>query len=553
MKISSKSILTPGQTTLSTSLSRRHRTSASVNGGASPRVFSTTVKKRGTFQNPEPSSPKVTCIGQVRVRTKKKNAKKLKTLSRKHSAESADDVSFRKFDHTLDGFPSKRHKHKESLNLGSKGAQNDHQDQECSQVQRKWVHFPVTVCDALRAFGSEFSCLFPCRRGEKTTVAQWLVAVQDGGKDIELVVGDEEQDDDGDSVGKRRHVFDDLQIVGDRIEGYKDAARVSVCVPPKNALLLMRWRSDAIKVEGISRSWEPNVEKTDEEDELFDNEDKIKEDLEENLQVGQKKVMILDHDQDQEIVNVQQDESNKDHEHVNVQQDEGTEDQEHDHVQQDEVGQDQEVDNVQQNEVGPDQEHENLKEYQVGQCQEEESFNLLSLFGEIVNQEDKIQEHDVEEHNNGVLERESEVKEDRESEKVLPDCLLMMMYEPKLSMEVSKETWVCQKDFIQRQSSRRKPPQPPPPITSNGGLPTVLLQPGRSSCSLPVAASMALVLEQKLANAVGYEPFVLTRCKSEPMKSAAAKLLPESCVLENRKLEGLSRGTFGVGTAGLGF
>ncbi|KAJ0866881.1 hypothetical protein HanRHA438_Chr12g0556801 [Helianthus annuus] len=379
MKISSKSILTPGQTTLSTSLSRRLRTGASVNGGASPRVFTTTVKKRGTFQNPEPSSPKVTCIGQVRVRTK------------------------------------------------------------------------------------------------------------------------------------------------------------------KNALLLMRCRSDAIKVEGISRSWEPNVEKTDEEDELFDNEDKIKEDLEENLQVGQKKVMILDHDhdQDQEIVNMQQDESTKD--------------QEHDHVHQDEVGQDQELDNVQHNEVGPDQEHENLKEYQVGQCQEEESFNLLSLFGEIVNQDYKVQEHDVEEHNNGVLERESEVKEDRESEKVLPDCLIMMMYEPKLSMEVSKETWVCQKDFIQRQSSRRKPPHPPPPITSDGGLPTVLLQPGRSSCSLPVAASMAMVLEQKLANAVGYEPFVLTRCKSEPLKSAAAKLLPESCVLENRKLERLSRGTIGVGAAGLGF
>ncbi|KAJ0576875.1 hypothetical protein HanIR_Chr05g0229481 [Helianthus annuus] len=74
----------------------------------------------------------------------------------------------------------------------------------------------------------------------------------------------------------------------------------------------MRCRSDPMKIEGINRSYEPNVEKTDEEDEPFDNEDKIKEDLEENLQVGQKKVMILDHDQ--EIVNVQQDEDNKDQE-----------------------------------------------------------------------------------------------------------------------------------------------------------------------------------------------------------------------------------------------
>ncbi|KAJ0620584.1 hypothetical protein HanHA300_Chr00c0847g0817261 [Helianthus annuus] len=65
-------------------------------------------------------------------------------------------------------------------------------------------------------------------------------------------------------------------------------------------------------------------------------------------------------------------------------------------------------------------------------------------------------------------------------------------------------------------------------------------------------SSMAEMLEQKLVNAVGYEPFVLTRCKSEPMKTAAAKLAPDNCFWKNRKLEPLRRASFGVGAAGIG-
>ncbi|KAL0399430.1 UNVERIFIED_CONTAM: hypothetical protein Sradi_2286300 [Sesamum radiatum] len=66
---------------------------------------------------------------------------------------------------------------------------------------------------------------------------------------------------------------------------------------------------------------------------------------------------------------------------------------------------------------------------------------------------------------------------------------------------------------------------------------------------------MATMIEQKLVNAVAYEPFVLTRCKSEPMRTAAAKLMPESCFWKNaiRKLEPHRRATLGVGAAGVGF
>ncbi|KAL2462470.1 uncharacterized protein Fot_53707 [Forsythia ovata] len=73
-------------------------------------------------------------------------------------------------------------------------------------------------------------------------------------------------------------------------------------------------------------------------------------------------------------------------------------------------------------------------------------------------------------------------------------------------------------------------------------------QPRRSSCTLPTTsvASMTTMIEQKLVNAVSsYEPLVLTWCKSEPMKTAATKLMLESCFWKNAvgKLEPHRRAT----------
>ncbi|KAL7094323.1 hypothetical protein ACP275_11G096000 [Erythranthe tilingii] len=104
---------------------------------------------------------------------------------------------------------------------------------------------------------------------------------------------------------------------------------------------------------------------------------------------------------------------------------------------------------------------------------------------------------------------------------VLPECLLLMLCEPKLSLEVLKETGFP--DGLRRR--RRLPPQ-----MAAGAVITVpsrrgswslsrsllsqmsrrrrlrrtmvyTLQPARSSCSLPVAAaSMAAVIEQKVGS-----------------------------------------------------
>lgn len=94
MKLSSsKSILSPArardapppaQISLSSSLSRRLRSNGSLKGGQASPMFPSSGKKRGSagFENPEPSSPKVTCIGQVRVKTKKQG-KRLRTGSKR--------------------------------------------------------------------------------------------------------------------------------------------------------------------------------------------------------------------------------------------------------------------------------------------------------------------------------------------------------------------------------------------------------------------------------------------------------------------------------------
>ncbi|KAK9077469.1 hypothetical protein SSX86_005806 [Deinandra increscens subsp. villosa] len=575
MKLSSKSILSPGRAggrdppfSLTTSLSRRLRTNRSIKGGASPALFPTTAKKRnGGFENQEPSSPKVTCIGQVRIKSKKKQGKRLRSLSRRHSI---GDVSFRKLERSRDGFSK-------STNLGTSyhpGSSSFGSNQETLPEHRhnpRWVHLPLTICEALRAFGSEFSCLFPCRSScfspatERVKVegdrqssgscarvfTRWLVDFHDGDdegrrRDVELVVenvedvegvGDKDDgEEDGSIRASRRHVFDDLEIVNDRIIGSMDEARVSICIPPKNALLLMRCRSDPLKMEALAnRLWQSTVSQDDESDE-----------------------------QDEDFIDIEQELQRK---------------------------------TCNSNESKPNQEtymKQSIEEEQlIDENEEEEMTYFGSLFDEItVEDKEEAREFvtqfaEIEEDIEQVKDLEKDFQDEDKvtvtefaersetAEEGLPECLLLMMYEPKLSMEVSKETWVSSKDFIRRPSSRKKPPPPPPPSTavkpadvqskvsttsatttasaSKHAAAAAAVQPGRSSCSLPAPSSMAEMLEQKLVNAVGYEPFVLTRCKSEPMRTAAAKLAPDNCFWKNRKLEPLRRASFGVGAAGVGF
>ncbi|KAL2543214.1 Uncharacterized protein Adt_04192 [Abeliophyllum distichum] len=57
----------------------------------------------------------------------------------------------------------------------------------------------------------------------------------------------------------RMHVLQDIEIKDDKIE--EEAGRVSICIPSKNVLLLMRCRSDPMKMVALANrfSWDTNA------------------------------------------------------------------------------------------------------------------------------------------------------------------------------------------------------------------------------------------------------------------------------------------------------
>ncbi|KAE8703279.1 hypothetical protein F3Y22_tig00110472pilonHSYRG00197 [Hibiscus syriacus] len=625
MKFSSKSILSPGrarepsQISLSSSLTRRLKTNGSMQGGQASPMFPTNGKKRGcAFENPEPSSPKVTCIGQVRVKTNKQG-KKFRACGSKRRGE----VSFRKVENV-------------NGSLDTSSCQG-----HVLSSNKKWVHLPMTICEALRAFGAEFNCFLPCRsscmasqrdKEEKargsgggscgTVCARWLVAVQEGegkGKEIELVVGGGEDDERRESV-QRRHVFEDIVIsdfgnknVGDEDEKGGEAARVSICIPPKNALLLMRCRSDPVKMAALANKfWETPSPKDKEQQE---DEQEEQEEVEAENGSDEKYKEQEEDEEEQEEAGCEEKEDQEDGD-VEVEGEESKVESFEEAIEHQEASEVSEMfvsgaateeQEIPETEAEPEAESvlardetneveeeilgTNSKEETIIECQDQEEEE--TEVEELQANENASAEAEEEEGSTSTIEEEEtemtherseskyqEMKEpdlENESkegqEKILPDCLLLMMCEPKLSMEVSKETWVCSTDFIrcvlqkkknqhqQQQQSEAKQKdcrdQSKTRISIDRNPAPILLHPPRSSCSFPAAPPMATAavggggptIDKKLVGGKGYESFFLTRCKSEPRRSSA-KLAPDVCFWNNRKLQPAA---LGVGAAGVGF
>lgn len=650
-----------------------------MKGGQASPMFPTSGgggKKRGCgFENPEPSSPKVTCIGQVRVKTKKQG-KKMRSRSKRRG-----EASFRRGESHPD--------------LTRQNSQSGfcYQNQQClkHRNQQRWVHLPLTICEALR----EFSCFFPCRsscmssekdKEEKGSLeergssvrhgregscgaafARWLVSLQDGdgkGREIEVMMDD---DDDGREKGgersfsQRRHIFEDLDIdvVDEKIttefgveenedEDEDEKGRVSICIPPKNALLLMRCRSDPVKMAALAnRFWESPLHKEHQLDQEHHQHQDVEQDHEDSgIQENEQQ---QEHEQEEEVE--EEEESFKD-QNIYMEQVEElqqfvvvedsiceretqallesyeiesktNQEEIHEDTKEEEEKVNEDEDAIDDDKVETfscvlldshhaDLEKQEIEETHQGEDEEnKESFELSSYSETLVvssevekdealkeeesetaekvsteEEEEKVTEEkeldpthhgsDPEISLHGSTERENgSKKEEREREReTLPECLLLMMCEPKLSMEVSKETWVCSTDFVRwlpERPAAGKVAGGEKRVTVNSSLkPKVkvkpvqpLMQPARSSCSFPVTGggagmSMATMIEQKLVGCSksrnGYEPFVLTRCKSEPMRSAA-KLAPEACFWNNRKLEPHPPPTsLGIGApAGVGF
>ncbi|KAL2462953.1 hypothetical protein Fot_54190 [Forsythia ovata] len=85
-------------------------------------------------------------------------------------------------------------------------------------------------------------------------------------REIELVVGSRDEEEMMTDLkekmsmrSSRRHVLKDIEIKDDKIE--EEAGRVSICISPKNALLLMRCKFDPMKVAALANrfSWDANA------------------------------------------------------------------------------------------------------------------------------------------------------------------------------------------------------------------------------------------------------------------------------------------------------
>ncbi|KAL9272880.1 hypothetical protein AKJ16_DCAP12602 [Drosera capensis] len=675
--------------TLSASLSHRLRASGSAKGGKSP-MFLTGNKKKGSgFENPEPSSPKVTCIGQVRVKTKKQG-KKMKMMRTCRSRRHGGEMSFRSG---------------EREGLSHQNSQSTPPDCLPHRNQR-WVHLPLTICEALRAFGAEINCFTPCksspcvthcesgrekvdsRRGSidpsDGSCCRWFVSLGEGKRgDIELVVGGEEEVEDRGRVGmerggmaSRRPIFDGIKFNDEVGSGDGEERRVSICIPPKNALLLMRCRSDLVRIAALSNKvWSPTMAVDVEDDQDYEEEfvskhdvssesddgldekgdeiDGISEEGSSLVEARIEKVGNLApqelHEKDEDVESemdecrdsyLEEDSEDDDVKIIRLmeaeilsvlwpipliqQNKEKPEGHVHDYVDVSDSIEDLAYQAADDNESSPrrmEQEHEEEPD-PIAVLETESISDQEACHGAIGSEHNSLQDEEqgsremttamnleqcqaahepelsekqrsnqasssdfmTQEQGQEQFKPKKHQQEPEREPAELPDCLLLMMCEPKLSMEVSKETWVGSTDFLRwlpdRHHRRKIKPTNnssnetkktkiiketaklrPPSMT----LQQVLLQPPRSSCSFPIAPSngrmtMASMIEQKLANAEqklanavgGYEPFVLPRCKSEPVRSTGKPTVPELvCFWNNRKLEPHPPAT--AGAAGVGF
>ncbi|XP_006852558.2 probable serine/threonine-protein kinase kinX [Amborella trichopoda] len=640
MKLASKSILSPGRTDTKfrEAPSRRLKSNGSVKGQSSP-MFPTGRKKASGFETQEPSSPKVTCIGQVRVKTKQGG--------RRARARQAGEVSFR----------------------GS--SKREREQHDClPHRNQKWAHLfgfkrevSLNICEALRTFGAEFNCFIPCGGGGGATnnggsesnvqavkekedgaasacgavFAKWLMVLQESDEKrlplSEAEVGSEKRRlilaDQGEEELEERREVNKVEVEEDDDEAEEEEP--TIAVPPRNALLLMRCRSEPLRMSALAnRFWDSPVageeehrheseEEDDEEEEADDEEEDEEEEEEEGVAVTdevatqevllqtleeeeeeaglcefmglvESKIQSLLQDKEdaaeisaekEEAAEISAERSSEEHE-IQAPERNCTSDDHGANTQETEEG---EIDiteaikedlKLEEPELAPEEEEprspsneqetaavveESNEQETSAVVEEEEREEAISIenAGEAAEEEEAKETEGLEEvaRETECSSLEDKYEPEPVAEKPLPQCLLLMMCEPKLSMEVSKETWVCSTDFLHhRPPPPLPPPQPKPQTqidpTSNGDrIERVSTDEEREKtpCETTVA-SMAKAIEQKLINA--YEPFVLTRCKSEPMRSSA-RLAPEACFWKTRNLDRATGPVLGVGAAGMGF
>ncbi|GLJ26388.1 hypothetical protein SUGI_0508670 [Cryptomeria japonica] len=551
----SKSVLSPGRTEKlrepSCSSSRRLRSNGSK-GQSSPMFPNlpynlTGRKKNGGFETQEPSSPKVTCIGQVRVKSKQN-----KRLNGRQNVLKSPDRE--------DCMPHKSH--------------------------QKWVHMfgfrkevSFNICEALRSFGAEFNCFVPCggsasstspsSKGNKETscgavFAKWFMVLQDGDEKKAAAEAESQQRMAGEEfasicreIQPSRPIITELgrpSIKEVSRPSIKDLGRLSISedemqvdedvvpvCPPKNALLLMRCRSDPLRISALDndrgcksepRRMACTVSDQDESEDETDGEDKddgegYKTDFEE----AEEQPTFSDFSEALEVNRLSSEEEQE-----------------------------------QEQEQGIEKQLQALMDVGNGVLEEAESQTAETK--EVLEAEPQITEteqvSEVEQQipvTGEVLEAEQQTAETKEvsetgpqpetewscDAETMPNALLLMLSEPKLSLEISKETWVSREDFV---NVRRPAPVVKMDVDDKRSDDDKENEESRKLCNVEEATtnSMSRVVDQNMAPQEAC--FVLPRCKSEPLR-ASVKLVPEACFWKPRNLEIPSfiiRGSLEIGT-----
>lgn len=514
VRLGSKSVLSPGRSEKFRESSSRRLRSNGSKGQSSP-MFPilpynlTGRKKNGSFETQEPSSPKVTCIGQVRVKSKQK-----KRFHKPKSSEREDCM------------PHRSH--------------------------QKWVHLfgfgkevSFNICEALRSFGAEFNCFVPCGSTASTTspapkgskdsttcgavFAKWFMVLQEGDEKKvqardEAATGQRmtgegvagictEMEDSRPSVKEvHRPSIKELSrpSIKDlvRLSLSEDEARLSEdefvsVIPPKNALLLMRCRSEPLRTSPLDNNRRCKSEPfTDEEEEHYRSEDESEEEEEDEVYKSEfegdeeqpTRSSLLIHKETLEAIRSEDEEAN--------------------------IELDDEI--------------------------EKEILSVMGVANAVLEETEPDTDTEIEK-TMAVEAMESASEESCEAEpediaEALPNALLLMMGEPKLSLEISKETWVSREDFVRR-----------PIVVKMDACEddNKENEESRKICNIAadtltgVTNSMSRVVDENVPPSI-----VLTRCKSEPLR-ASVKLVPEACLWKPRNLDIPSfiiRGSLEIGT-----
>lgn len=514
MRLGPKCVLSPGRTEkLGESSSRRLRSSGSK-GQSSP-MFSalaynlTGRKKNGSFETQEPTSPKVTCIGQVRVKSKHK---------KKGLSVNTSDVKFRA-------------ERSNSQRWSKEAPPKAPERQECmaNRSNQKWGHLfgfkkevSFSICEALRSFGAEFNCFVPCggassahtpaKESKETTtcgamLAKWFMVLQEDEKKAVEGTGETEQRVADEEVSGIREANrpsvkteDCVQIDETRLL-YSEEEEEEVVCPPRNALLLMKCRSVPSTIPRLGKDMRCK-----------------------SAPLGMASMVI------EEQGKRESEEEDGDSEEVEIEDEDGAqgcvmrmESEEEKSACSTPSNYEETIDAEADTEAEKQLMAENAIPSSISEETEEEiEKSLHILFSEGPDAETGLEKGT--DSGEAQTQREAEAGAQPEIAETLPNALLLMMCEPKLSLEISRETWVSREDFVRRPVMVRQDDKEKEQSRRV------------SNAEDSSTKSMDRVVEESAKNPHGGASIVLTRCKSEPLR-ASVQLVPEACFWKPRNLE----------------